>query len=107
MLTDTLAWDRFDLVGHDWGGAIGWWTAARHAGRLRTLTAVSTPHPSALAEAHRIDARLYRPGRPDNRGPLRLLARPAGAALCRRHQDRVPRGRPAPSHAGERAVGLR
>lgn len=54
-VADALAWDRFDLIGHDWGGAIAWWTAARHPGRLRTLTAVSTPHPSALGEAHRID----------------------------------------------------
>ncbi|KND28219.1 alpha/beta fold hydrolase [Streptomyces acidiscabies] len=52
---DALGWNRFDLVGHDWGGAIAWWTAAGHAERLRTLTAVSTPHPSALAEAHRTD----------------------------------------------------
>ena len=54
-VADALAWDRFDLVGHDWGGAIAWWTAARHAERLRTLTAVSTPHPAALGEAHRTD----------------------------------------------------
>lgn len=54
-VADTLAWDRFDLVGHDWGGAIAWWTAARHAERLRTLTAVSTPHPSALGEAYNTD----------------------------------------------------
>ncbi|MDX2546809.1 alpha/beta fold hydrolase [Streptomyces sp. WI04-05B] len=54
-VADALAWDRFDLVGHDWGGAIAWWTAARHPERLRTLTAVSTPHPSALGEAHSTD----------------------------------------------------
>ncbi|CBG74721.1 MULTISPECIES: alpha/beta fold hydrolase [Streptomyces] len=54
-VADALAWNRFDLVGHDWGGAIAWWTAARHAERLRTLTTVSTPHPNALGEAHRTD----------------------------------------------------
>jgi pimeloyl-ACP methyl ester carboxylesterase len=52
---DALGWNRFDLVGHDWGGAIAWWTAARRPERLHTLTAVSTPHPSALEEAHRTD----------------------------------------------------
>ncbi|MFG2126187.1 alpha/beta fold hydrolase [Streptomyces sp. NPDC048751] len=54
-VADALDWDRFDLVGHDWGGAVAWWTAARHAERLRTLTAVSTPHPGALSEALRAD----------------------------------------------------
>ncbi|MDW8803597.1 alpha/beta hydrolase [Streptomyces scabiei] len=93
-LTDTLAWDRFDLVGHDWGGAIGWWTAARHAGRLRTLTAVSTPHPSALGEAHRIDDDQRRRSRyqQDWRSPdteARFLADDA-ALLRSLYQGRVP-----------------
>ena len=30
--------DRFHLVGHDWGGAVAWQVAGRHADRLRTLT---------------------------------------------------------------------
>ena len=39
------------LVGHDWGAAIAWHTAARHPQRLTTLTAVSVPHPLAFVEA--------------------------------------------------------
>jgi pimeloyl-ACP methyl ester carboxylesterase len=39
-----------DLVGHDWGGAIGWGVAGRHPERVRTWTAVSTPHSRALYE---------------------------------------------------------
>ncbi|HET6499725.1 MAG TPA: alpha/beta hydrolase [Amycolatopsis sp.] len=54
-IADELAWTRFDLVGHDWGGAVAWWTAAEHPDRVRTLTAVSTPHPGALAHALRTD----------------------------------------------------
>ncbi|GLY64598.1 alpha/beta fold hydrolase [Amycolatopsis taiwanensis] len=54
-IADELGWHRFDLVGHDWGAAVGWWTAAEHPARLRTLTAVSTPHPKALAAALRTD----------------------------------------------------
>jgi pimeloyl-ACP methyl ester carboxylesterase len=50
-----LGWGRFDLVGHDWGAAVAWWTAWDHPDRLRTLTAVSMPHPGALAEALRTD----------------------------------------------------
>ncbi|WP_216215361.1 alpha/beta fold hydrolase [Amycolatopsis aidingensis] len=54
-MADELGWHRFDLVGHDWGGAVAWWTAAEHPERVRSLTAVSTPHPAALAEALRTD----------------------------------------------------
>ena len=39
------------LVGHDWGAAIAWHTAARHPELLRTLTAVSVPHPLAFLAA--------------------------------------------------------
>ncbi|TNC22708.1 alpha/beta fold hydrolase [Amycolatopsis alkalitolerans] len=54
-IADELGWARFDLVGHDWGGAVAWWTAAEHPARLRTLSVVSTPHPGALGEALRTD----------------------------------------------------
>jgi pimeloyl-ACP methyl ester carboxylesterase len=47
-VADTMEWPTFDLVGHDWGGLVAWVTAARHAGRVRSLTSVSTPHPGAL-----------------------------------------------------------
>ena len=43
------------LVGHDWGAAIAWHVAGRHADRVRTLTAVSVPHPLAFAHALRTD----------------------------------------------------
>jgi pimeloyl-ACP methyl ester carboxylesterase len=46
---DSLGREQFHLVGHDWGGFVAWYTAARdstrEAPRLRTLTVVSTPHP--------------------------------------------------------------
>jgi pimeloyl-ACP methyl ester carboxylesterase len=45
----------FDLVGHDWGAAIAWQTAIRHPDRVRTLTAVSVPHPLAFTHALRTD----------------------------------------------------
>ncbi|HEX6311493.1 MAG TPA: alpha/beta hydrolase, partial [Acidimicrobiia bacterium] len=50
-MADALGADRFHLVGHDFGGLVAWHTAARHAGRLATLTAVSTPHPRAVARS--------------------------------------------------------
>lgn len=36
------------LVGHDWGAMIAWSLAAEHPERVRTLTAVSVPHPRAF-----------------------------------------------------------
>jgi pimeloyl-ACP methyl ester carboxylesterase len=46
---DALGAERFHLVGHDWGGFVAWYAAARDATsaapRLRSLTVVSTPHP--------------------------------------------------------------
>ena len=54
-IADALGWERFDLVGHDWGSAVAWMTAAAHPGRLRTLTAVSVPHWAAFGEALRSD----------------------------------------------------
>ncbi len=55
-LADAADMDRFDLVGHDWGGMVGWWVAGLHPERVRTFTAVSTPHPAALAVALADDA---------------------------------------------------
>ncbi len=55
-LADELGWDRFHLVGHDWGGAVAWQVAGRHPDRIRTLTAVSTPHPGAFAGAKKAGA---------------------------------------------------
>ncbi|MCS7482765.1 alpha/beta fold hydrolase [Umezawaea endophytica] len=54
-IADQLGWRRFDLVGHDWGGVVGWLAAARNPLRVRTLTSVSAPHPGAFAEALRTD----------------------------------------------------
>ncbi len=50
-VADALGAERFHLVGHDWGGFIAWYTGGRHGDRLRTLTVVSTPHPTPFAGA--------------------------------------------------------
>lgn len=50
-VADALGMDRFHLVGHDWGGAVAWQVGGRHGDRVRTLTAVSTPHPAAMGMA--------------------------------------------------------
>ncbi len=43
-IADALGIGSFHLVGHDWGAAVAWVAAARHADRLLSLTAVSVPH---------------------------------------------------------------
>jgi pimeloyl-ACP methyl ester carboxylesterase len=45
----------FDLVGHDWGAAIAWQAAIHHPDRVRTVTALSVPHPLAFTQALRTD----------------------------------------------------
>ncbi|MGC2162358.1 MAG: alpha/beta hydrolase [Silvibacterium sp.] len=52
---DSLGAKRFHLVGHDWGGAVAWVTAAHAPDRLLTLTVLSTPHPDALFAAIQTD----------------------------------------------------
>ena len=39
------------MVGHDWGGIVAWALGAWHPERVRTLTAISVPHPGAMAKA--------------------------------------------------------
>jgi pimeloyl-ACP methyl ester carboxylesterase len=50
-LADCMEMERFDLIGHDWGGLLAWIVASRHPGRVRSLSVVSTPHPLALQHA--------------------------------------------------------
>ncbi len=54
-MLDHLDAERADVVGHDWGAAVGWQLASRHPDRVRTLTAVSVPHPLAFLQALRTD----------------------------------------------------
>ena len=44
-----------DVVGHDWGANVAWTMAAWHPDRVRSLTAVSVPHPAAYTAAFRAD----------------------------------------------------
>lgn len=53
---DALGVDAAHVVGHDWGAVVAWHLAARHPERVRTLTAVSVPHPKAMAYALSTDS---------------------------------------------------
>ncbi len=50
---DALGLESAHVIGHDWGAQVGWLLAATHPDRVRTLTAVSVPHPRALGLALR------------------------------------------------------
>lgn len=95
-ILDTLGWQHAHVVGHDWGAIVGWVLAARHRERVRSLTAVSVPHPAAFGAALRGDEdqqkrsaymRLFRepPDHPervllaDDAAPLRAIF--AGSTL--------------------------
>src|SRR6266567_6643341 len=50
-ILDALGWASAHVVAHDWGAIVGWVLAARHPGRVRSLTAVSVPHPGSFGAA--------------------------------------------------------
>jgi pimeloyl-ACP methyl ester carboxylesterase len=70
-LLDALGLDRVHVLGHDWGAVVGWHLAGRHPDRVRTLTAVSVPHPAAHAAAMRDD-----PDQRERSGYIAVFRRP-------------------------------
>ena len=50
-MADALSADRFHLVGHDWGAAIGWLVSGFFGDRVSSFTAISIPHPAAFQRA--------------------------------------------------------
>jgi pimeloyl-ACP methyl ester carboxylesterase len=50
-LADAAGAEQFSLLGHDWGAIVAWTLAGTRPDRVRTLTAVSVPHPSAAVRA--------------------------------------------------------
>ena len=54
-LADVFGYDKFQLIGHDWGSAIGWGVVAFHPDRVKSWTALSVPHLKAFSDAVRFD----------------------------------------------------
>lgn len=50
-MADAVGAEKFHLIGHDWGSAIGWNTVMLHPERILSWTAVSIAHPVAFGEA--------------------------------------------------------
>jgi pimeloyl-ACP methyl ester carboxylesterase len=46
-ILDALGIDAADVVGHDWGAAVAWFTAMMQPKRVRKLVILSVPHPLA------------------------------------------------------------
>lgn len=90
---DALGIDRADLVGHDWGGVVGFLACLEHPGRVRRFVAMNTghvwPRPSASAVPRQLAAIAYQgllaspgAGRRVNAAP-RLVGRVLGAIAAR------------------------
>ncbi len=51
LFTGQLGYDKFDLVAHDWGGAVAWNFAIALPGLLKRLVIVNAPHPYLFMRA--------------------------------------------------------
>jgi pimeloyl-ACP methyl ester carboxylesterase len=47
-LIDALAYERVNLVGHDWGAAVAWLLANKYPERLQRLSILNVPHPTVM-----------------------------------------------------------
>lgn len=47
-LADALNYDRFHLVGHDWGGIVAWAAGAWMPDRIEKLVILNAPHPEVI-----------------------------------------------------------
>src|SRR3954464_1197082 len=73
-LMTALDLPRADVVGHDWGAQVAWALAGWHPDRVRSLTAVSVPHPAAYTVGYRTD-----PEQKERSGYIRLFWQPGKA----------------------------
>ncbi|MGD2047619.1 MAG: alpha/beta fold hydrolase [Gemmatimonadota bacterium] len=49
-VADAVGFDRFHLIGHDWGCVAGWVTAVRHPERIVSFGGISIPHVGAMID---------------------------------------------------------
>lgn len=86
-LLDAAGAERAHVVGHDWGGAVGWAFASRRRERTVSLTVLSTAHPAAMVRALMRSSQALRSAYVGGFQvpwlPERLLLARGGAALRR------------------------
>ncbi len=58
-MADALGFDRFHLVGHDWGSIVGWRVVDAHPERILSWTSMSIPHPAAIQQGNDGGTPLY------------------------------------------------
>lgn len=54
-IANALGKDKFHLIGHDWGAAIGWHIAYTNQNRISSWSAMSVPHNRAFGKAIKLD----------------------------------------------------
>ena len=108
-LLDHLGVERAHLVGHDWGAAIAWMTAALVPDRVASVTALSVGHPAAFRERRLgaagevlVHAPVPVPRRRRGVAERRRLPQPPGVVAASRHR----RGRRAPGRTRALTAGL-
>jgi len=55
-VADAAGFDRFHLVGHDWGSAVAWSVLMANPERVLSLSSLSIPHPLAFGKAVMTDS---------------------------------------------------
>lgn len=58
-VADAFGFERFHLVGHDWGCVIGWGVTSRYPERVISYAAHSIPHPHAFADVGNTEPPAY------------------------------------------------
>ncbi len=54
-IAESLGIDKFHLIGHDWGAAVGWNVVYQNPEKIISWTSLSIPHSRAFAKAIRTD----------------------------------------------------
>jgi pimeloyl-ACP methyl ester carboxylesterase len=54
-VADAVGFERFHLVGHDWGSVVGWRVAGSEPARILSWTSLSIPHGGAISAARESD----------------------------------------------------
>lgn len=72
--------DPMYLVGHDWGGIIGWYIAAMLGHRLAGFTAIGAPHPKVFADLLVSSKEQQQASR-----YIEIFRSQTGADFCRKH----------------------
>jgi pimeloyl-ACP methyl ester carboxylesterase len=92
---DALGWDSAHVVGHDWGSIVAWNLTGSHPDKVRSLTALSVPHPKAFGAALATDEKQREKSaymqffRADPGKAAQVLLADGGAALRMVYGDAV------------------